>query len=722
MSYLVLARKYRPQRFADMVGQEHVTRTLSNAIRCDRVHHAYLFCGVRGLGKTTAARILAKCLVCEKGPSPEPCDGCEQCRAVSQGRSVDVIEIDGASNNSVDDIRSLREQVYYLPQSARRKIYIIDEVHMLTQQAFNALLKTLEEPPEHVTFLFATTDPHKVLPTILSRVSRLDYRRVSAAVLVPFLRKILQKEEVVVEDEGLHVIARCGEGSVRDSLTLLDKVIAFAQDPGAIKTAEVLAVLGEANRFSIALLAQAVLDRDAGQTLGLYRKITDSGCDVMRFCVAFLQHLRDLCVIKTCDSRELLLDMSDDLFEQMRAQAAGSNATVLAQYFDRFSRVIDNLDRSRVPSLVVEMGLLDLVSTEPLVPIGALIAQLRSPTRGSSGSDGPPPSAGTRSQPGQKRGEHGRGVRSALDSSVTAQSRTAQKVSGEPNRDAQSTRPEPTPADTAAPSDTSSPRHLPPQPAHDTERSVTEAVEPHIPPVRTGGGQSGIADQLWNMFHESQKSAVQPSSPPPPSSSQKSSVPTEGAFQLSGKVEAPSEPVVIQAIESVGDCAGSRCGPQQIIPWKNLAPFVAWETLLQKIGEAREDLLFAVLADMGLSALGPDTIVLAVPSGSFAADQIRTEPELQARFAHFTTTYFGEAMPLRLIDAPPCLPDLPSLDLVEKQRAQRHAAAMTREAQTDPNIKRLLATFSGELGNVKVLAAESTGSAQEPSETPASSA
>jgi DNA polymerase-3 subunit gamma/tau len=237
VAYLALARKYRPQRFADMIGQEHVTRTLQNAIKADRVHHAYLFCGVRGLGKTTAARILAKCLVCERGPTDEPCNQCNQCVAINEGRSVDVIEIDGASNNSVDDIRSLRDQVNYLPHSARRKIYIIDEVHMLTQQAFNALLKTLEEPPPHVTFMFATTDPHKVLATILSRVSRLDYRRVRVATLVPYLREILSKEGLAVEDEGLKVIARCGEGSVRDSLTLLDKVIAFASDPTATAAA-----------------------------------------------------------------------------------------------------------------------------------------------------------------------------------------------------------------------------------------------------------------------------------------------------------------------------------------------------------------------------------------------------------------------------------------------------------------------------------------------------
>jgi hypothetical protein len=191
VAYVVLARKYRPQRFADLVGQEHVTRTLANAIAHNRVHHAYLFCGARGLGKTTAARLLAKCLVCVKGPTIDPCNVCNECVAVTEGRSVDVIEIDGASNNRVEDVRNLRDQVRYLPQTARRKIYIIDEVHMLTGSAFNALLKTLEEPPEHVTFIFATTEVHELPATILSRVSRFDFRRLSSAQLVAHLQWIL---------------------------------------------------------------------------------------------------------------------------------------------------------------------------------------------------------------------------------------------------------------------------------------------------------------------------------------------------------------------------------------------------------------------------------------------------------------------------------------------------------------------------------------------------
>jgi DNA polymerase III subunit gamma/tau len=427
VAYLALARKYRPQRFADMIGQEHVTRTLENAIKTDRVHHAYLFCGVRGLGKTTAARILAKCLVCEQGPTPEPCNACHQCVAVNEGRSVDVVEIDGASNNSVDDIRSLRDQVNYLPHSARRKIYIIDEVHMLTQQAFNALLKTLEEPPPHVTFMFATTDPHKVLPTILSRVSRLDYRRVRAATLVPYLAEILTHEGFAVADEGLQVIARCGEGSVRDSLTLLDKVLAFAHEPSAVTADEVLTVLGQASRYTVALLVQAILDRDVASVLARFEDVTASGSDLMQLAMAILQHLRDLTVVKLTGSRDALLDMDDDLYAQIVAQAEGVSAELVAQHFDRFARTVDNLDNSRVPRLVIEMGLLELANAEPLLPLGDLVARLDALAggrRGVGGAGSGP--AGGRGGGGRPREGHGSrppgstpgltGPRRALDS------------------------------------------------------------------------------------------------------------------------------------------------------------------------------------------------------------------------------------------------------------------------------------------------------------------
>ncbi|MEM6991251.1 MAG: DNA polymerase III subunit gamma/tau, partial [Myxococcota bacterium] len=389
MSYVVFARKYRPLRFADMVGQEHIARTLGNAIAQDRVHHAYLFAGARGLGKTTTARIFAKGLVCEKGPTAEPCNECRECRAVNESHSVDVIEIDGASNNSVDNIRNLREQVHYLPQTARRKVYIIDEVHMLSTSAFNALLKTLEEPPPHVNFVFATTEPQKVLPTILSRVNRLDFHRVSVEGLVGHLEGILEKEESAVDVGGLRIVARAAGGSVRDSLTLLDQVIAFADDPKQVTEAEVRGLLGRADRAAVADLVDAILDRDPAETIRRFDALVTSGHDVTVLSMQLLEHLRDLTILKVCQTRDVLPDATDSEIAALKKQTNKADGTWLGQLFDRFSRVIDRLQTSRVQRMLVEMGLLDLASSEPLVPLGDLVERLNgAPPSGGGGGGG----------------------------------------------------------------------------------------------------------------------------------------------------------------------------------------------------------------------------------------------------------------------------------------------------------------------------------------------
>ncbi|MBM2838973.1 MAG: dnaX [Deltaproteobacteria bacterium] len=228
MSYLVLARKWRPQVFEDVVGQEHVTRTLQNAIKTGRVAHAYLFTGARGVGKTSAARILAKALNCINGPTPVPCNTCEACREIAGGSSMDVFEIDGASNTGVDDIRELRENIKFPPIKCRYRIYIIDEVHMLSTNAFNALLKTLEEPPPHVIFVFATTDPQKIPVTILSRCQEFDFKRIPALLIQERLKGIAESEKIKITDRGLHIIAREADGGMRDAQSILDQVISFA--------------------------------------------------------------------------------------------------------------------------------------------------------------------------------------------------------------------------------------------------------------------------------------------------------------------------------------------------------------------------------------------------------------------------------------------------------------------------------------------------------------
>src|SRR5436190_10302467 len=258
MAYQVIARKYRPQRFSDVVGQEHVTQTLSNAIEQKRIAHAYLFCGPRGTGKTTIARIFAKCLNCTGGPKVDFDDADQKCREIAEGRSLDVFEIDGASNNGVEQVRELRETCKYAPASSKFKIYIIDEVHMLTTAAFNALLKTLEEPPAHVKFMFATTEPEKVLPTILSRCQRFDLRRIPASLIVKHLAQIAGKEKVKIEEAALHAIARGAEGGMRDAESALDQLISFCGEK--ILEADVLSMFGLTAQGQILSLSSAVLN------------------------------------------------------------------------------------------------------------------------------------------------------------------------------------------------------------------------------------------------------------------------------------------------------------------------------------------------------------------------------------------------------------------------------------------------------------------------------
>ncbi len=381
MSYLVLARKYRPQRFDELVGQEHIARTLTNAIAQKRVHHAFLFTGARGVGKTSAARILAKALCCAEGPTANPCGKCDFCREIAEGRSVDVMEIDGASNTGVDDVRTLREGARYMPTKGQRKIYIIDEVHMLSTSAFNALLKTLEEPPPHVVFIFATTEAHKIPTTILSRCQRYDFKLIPTARLTAHLETILANETIATEPEALRLIARQAGGSVRDGLSLLDQVIAYV---GAEKlTRDIVAeVLGVADRRLLVELAGAVLDRDAGTALRILARAADVGVDLGQLARAFLGFLRDLEVVGRVADAADLVDATPDELEESRvlarkalAAAAGA-AGLLGVLFDRWARAIDEAARSQSPRLILEMALVDLCQAEPLEPLGDLLERL----------------------------------------------------------------------------------------------------------------------------------------------------------------------------------------------------------------------------------------------------------------------------------------------------------------------------------------------------------
>lgn len=375
MSYLVLARKYRPQRFDDLVGQEHVTRTLTNAIALGRVHHAFLFTGARGIGKTSAARILAKALCCEKGPTASPCGTCSICQSIASGQCVDVLEIDGASNTGVDDVRTLREGVRYVPAEARKKVYIIDEVHMLSTSAFNALLKTLEEPPAHVVFIFATTEAHKIPATILSRCQRYDFKLLSTNALADHLTRILAKEDIASEPEAVRLLAREAAGSVRDGLSLLDQVLAYVGKEKLTRES-VAEVLGVASRSLLFHLAHAVLERDVGAALRGLAEAVDRGVDLVQLARSFLGLFHDLEIVALVPDAADLLDATAEEIAEAKKLAGKAPRGLMTSLFERWARAVEDAARSQTPRLIVEMALVDLCFAEPLLPLGDLLDRL----------------------------------------------------------------------------------------------------------------------------------------------------------------------------------------------------------------------------------------------------------------------------------------------------------------------------------------------------------
>jgi DNA polymerase-3 subunit gamma/tau len=336
MAYEVLARKWRPQQFDDVVGQTHVTQTLRNAITSDRVAHAYIFVGPRGTGKTTTARILAKALNCQKGSGPTvtPCDQCDSCKEITSGSSLDVIEIDGASNNSVDQVRDLREGVAFAPARGPFKIYIIDEVHMLSISAFNALLKTLEEPPKHVKFFFATTDPQKVPTTILSRCQRFDLRRITLREIVGQIEKIAKAEKIEIAPDALLAIARGAEGGLRDATGALDQLVAFRGRK--IAESDVLAVFGLVAHQTLEALAQAVVQGDVAAALRIVAELDANGKDLQRLVVELLGYFRDLLVCRYAGDAAALPDLTDEQIERLKQSAAQCEP-------DRLLRIVELL-------------------------------------------------------------------------------------------------------------------------------------------------------------------------------------------------------------------------------------------------------------------------------------------------------------------------------------------------------------------------------------------
>jgi DNA polymerase III subunit gamma/tau len=382
MSYLVVARKWRPQSFEDVAGQGHITRALQNAIRSNRIAHAYLFTGVRGVGKTTAARILAKALNCEKGPAPTPCNHCSACEEITNGNCIDVLEIDGASNRGIDEVRQIIENVRYQPAKCRFKIYIIDEVHQVTKDAFNALLKTLEEPPPSVKFILATTEPHRLPETILSRCQRYDFRRIALREIVERLGEIAKNEGLGITEGALVLLAREADGSMRDAQSLLEQVLASASPSSPVEERSLQEVLGLAERRALYELSAAVIEGRAGRCLELVADLSAEGRELSRLSRDLVEHFRNLLVARLGDhergsnSGAALLDLPDQEIGDLRAQAKDLSVETLLDYFDFMAAGDDEVARSANPRFALEAVLVKLATLPKMLPVAELLDRL----------------------------------------------------------------------------------------------------------------------------------------------------------------------------------------------------------------------------------------------------------------------------------------------------------------------------------------------------------
>ena len=376
MSYQVIARKWRPQTFDDLVGQQHVTETLKNAIKNDRVAHAYIFSGARGVGKTTAARILAKALNCMKGPTAQPCGECDSCKEIAAGTSLDVIEIDAASNRGIDQIRELREMVRYAPAASRSKVVILDEAHMLTGEASNALLKTLEEPPDRVIFVMATTQPEDLVDTIRSRSQHFHFRALTFAEIAGRLEEIAKKENLKIEPGAMAVIARMAEGSLRDALSLLEQARAYCGE--TIPDKEVRELLGVVPDDALEELVGAISGGSADRALGLVHTFQKEGRNLQHFCREAIRHMRNLLIARVCGADSELIAATPDQRPELAKAAALFSEEDLTRFFQILLQTDDDLRRKPDPRVHLEMGLLRLIHASRLAPLEELLAELKS--------------------------------------------------------------------------------------------------------------------------------------------------------------------------------------------------------------------------------------------------------------------------------------------------------------------------------------------------------
>jgi len=649
MSYLVLARKYRPSTFADIVGQEHVVRTLANAIKLGRVHHAFLFTGARGVGKTTTARVLARALNCEKGPTAEPCGACAACTEITSGASPDVLEIDGASNTGVDNVRELRENVRYLPSRGRFKLYIIDEVHMLSQAAFNALLKTLEEPPPHVKFIFATTEPHKIPVTILSRCQRFDFRRVSVPMLAEHLRGILTKEGVTLSNAALTAIVREAEGSVRDALSLLDQVLSFAgekPDDAAVSQA-----LGIVERQTIFDLCDALLARDAGRLLSLLADVDARGHDLADVAGLLVEHLRDLMVVKvTPDPSQALLERSPGELAALAAQADKLSRPDLHRYFGLAVSAAEDVSRSAFPRVTLEMGLLRLLEVEPTASLADVLARLDVLAGSAAGSTvkGRGPGEGGETSGAKGGAHHGSAARGGPHGVAHGQTHAGAPAEGQPVG-----------ADASA--------------SHSTSTLTAVAV-------------------------------ATATATPSPAVARAASTPT--AVSLASGAVASTFAGSSTVTPRAADATTSTPAEVPLVPVTATASHAAWGRVVDRV-RRHKPAVASVLEHGKLVRFGPEAVEIAYARNTFYWEAAR-DPELRTLLDQALVDEFRAKVTLAInvLEDNSTLPVEASLAELNAWRRREREHAVKSEAMAHPAVRGAIDILGGEVCEVRTLARE----------------
>lgn len=427
MSYVALYRKFRPDGFEDVKGQEHIVTTLRNQIESDRIGHAYLFCGTRGTGKTTVAKIFARAVNCEHPAGGSPCGECATCKAIAAGVSMNVIEIDAASNNGVDNIREIVDEVAYSPTEGRFKVYIIDEVHMLSIGAFNALLKTLEEPPSYVIFILATTEAHKIPITILSRCQRYDFRRISIDTIAGRLKDIMEKEQVAVEEKALRYVAKAADGSMRDALSLLDQCIAF-HFGDELTYDKVLDVLGAVDTGVFSRLLRCVLDRNVTECIALLDEIVIQGRELTQFVTDFTWYLRNLLLVKTSDHIEDVIDMSTENLQLLQEEAERVETDGIIRYIRIFSELSGQLKYAAQKRVLTEVAMIKLCRPQMETKQDALLDRIRALEQRLESGDFVPAGNAAGAHPGAQGGQEGFGINGAAGSGAGAAPRVKQEL------------------------------------------------------------------------------------------------------------------------------------------------------------------------------------------------------------------------------------------------------------------------------------------------------